>query len=850
MTKHKKLLSYFLVVSFLISLFPNFTFAEAWKIKTIKNLNATTFINANYYLPKMVDATMSNNATQRVSVTWTPKTAMTSKVGTFVYKGTVKGYEKKVLLTLKVVALPKQADKNTSDPKVENTTTPGGISETKPTDTNTSTSETKDTTTPGSISEPKPSDTNTSKPDNKTTSTNDTEILRAISYGFVPENIKGDWDKTITYAEFCQMLTNLVTLYNPSRVSSWKEKASLAINSDQPMQRDDGALALYYSAESMGLENYQASYDLEGFVGADNWWGGVKFNYPMFQGWDKLWVDPADGKKTDRKMIDVACSFVIRHVSSVDGSTLFDFDNAGLINFGGSFTREAAIKAALRLYESDWEVAAKVDYTKWCSEKGLSYFNQANTRRNEILNSTTKITYTGTAYYVSNKGSDANDGKTPSTAWATMDKVNNGNLNPGDAVFFERGGLWRGKYLLCKEGVTYSAYGEGAKPIFTLSPEEGADTSKWTLYYEGPKGEKIWKFYRNMYDCGNMYFNGGKSWAYKVAPHWRYGRWMNANGTDFDVTKQLYRNHAFFSSVDSGLPKTDKVEYIWYPNVNTDGPLYFRCDEGNPGNVFGSIEFGCRGKGNSSSLIELQSGCTVDNLCIRYVGTGGISPGNSSCTIQNCEVGWSGGAMLSDNGHEIFDPNKDIVNDSGGGMNIGGQNNIIANNYIHDTYQEGITLEGDYAGPQHNNSIRRNLIERTYDGILVVHWNADENAEPFWNDVDVSENIVVMSGFNWGDTQGTQGYQMGSGLDLPEYPNTNSNLRIHDNLFLGCYGWMFVCTMTGKNLPEINNNTFCVLTMSSLPFIDKDYHQYPAGQAEKFISKKFGNDTNKVIVVK
>jgi hypothetical protein len=60
---------------------------------------------------------------------------------------------------------------------------------------------------------------------------------------------------------------------------------------------------------------------------------------------------------------------------------------------------------------------------------------------------------------------------------------------------------------------------------------------------------------------------------------------------------------------------------------------------------------------------------------------------------------------------------------------------------------------------------------------------------------------------------------------------------------------MFGCCMTGKTLPEVYDNTFCALTMSSLLFIDKGYRQYPTGQAEKFIGDKFGNNTNKVIIV-
>lgn len=71
----------------------------------------------------------------------------------------------------------------------------------------------------------------------------------------------------------------------------------------------------------------------------------------------------------------------------------------------------------------------------------------------EIVHSDTYIpgeTYTGTAYYVSNDGDDNNDGLTPETAWRTLDKVSescgfdgNAILQPGDAVFFRRGDIFR-----------------------------------------------------------------------------------------------------------------------------------------------------------------------------------------------------------------------------------------------------------------------------------------------------------------------------------------------------------------------------------------------------------------------
>jgi len=253
MKKHNKLLFCLLVVSFLISLFPSISYAGVLKIKTINNLNSTVYINTKYSLPKMVNATMSNNATQKVVVAWSPKIAATSTVGTFVYKGTVNGFAKKVILTLKVVALPIKANTNTQATGIKDTTKPTDIFETKPIDTSSSTSETKDSATPGGISEPKTDDTNLPNTQNNRISTNDAEILRAISYGFVPENIKGDWDEAITFSQYCTMVKNMLSVYDSSLVPEWGKTASKTLASNDTMHRDHGMLATYYAACLMGI---------------------------------------------------------------------------------------------------------------------------------------------------------------------------------------------------------------------------------------------------------------------------------------------------------------------------------------------------------------------------------------------------------------------------------------------------------------------------------------------------------------------------------------------------------------------------------------------------------------------
>lgn len=214
------------------------------------------------------------------------------------------------------------------------------------------------------------------------------EVQRAISYGFVSKELQGDWDKAITYAEFCKMLTNYVSFYGKDLVPKWEKIAALALKSNRKMQRDDGMLAILYAAQVTNMVYLKGSaMNLEPFLGEDGvhnsvgWWDGVKWDYPLFPGWDKKWYSPIEHKLMDYNSMQAACYFATGQPSCVDGSPMLDFDENGLIHFGGDLTREAAIKAVLRLYESDWEVAAKVDYTKWCSEKGQAYLNQIETQR-------------------------------------------------------------------------------------------------------------------------------------------------------------------------------------------------------------------------------------------------------------------------------------------------------------------------------------------------------------------------------------------------------------------------------------------------------------------------------------
>ncbi|MBC7508578.1 MAG: hypothetical protein H7320_07490, partial [Ferruginibacter sp.] len=77
-------------------------------------------------------------------------------------------------------------------------------------------------------------------------------------------------------------------------------------------------------------------------------------------------------------------------------------------------------------------------------------------------------------YYISAKGTDANTGLTPATAWQTISKLNAsfGLIAAGDSILFKCGETFYGSVIVGKSGTTglpivFSSYGTGAKPVIT-----------------------------------------------------------------------------------------------------------------------------------------------------------------------------------------------------------------------------------------------------------------------------------------------------------------------------------------------------------------------------------------------
>ena len=83
------------------------------------------------------------------------------------------------------------------------------------------------------------------------------------------------------------------------------------------------------------------------------------------------------------------------------------------------------------------------------------------------------LTTTSKTYYIDPSGNDANDGKTPATAWATISKINSSTFAPGDSILFETGGSWTGTTLVITSSgtaaapIVISSYGTGSMPLIS-----------------------------------------------------------------------------------------------------------------------------------------------------------------------------------------------------------------------------------------------------------------------------------------------------------------------------------------------------------------------------------------------
>ncbi len=433
-------------------------------------------------------------------------------------------------------------------------------------------------------------------------------------------------------------------------------------------------------------------------------------------------------------------------------------------------------------------------------------------RKQDILNSEDQIQISGMTYYVSDDGDDKNDGKTPETAWKTLRRVSEAELERGDAVLFRRGDLFRG-IVISKSGVTYAAYGSGEKPKLYGSEFSLADPELWELY----DAEKhIWKCTRKVLDSGTLVFNEGEAHSYKLIPSYIGGRFVcrEDESKPFDITNEMLRDldmYWSFNEVMTTLPS--RGEDFPIPEVEgTYGEIYLRCDRGNPGEVFDSIESNAR-----THMFDVgeNDNVTIDNICVKYVGKHGVAAGGHSVGlhVSNCEFGWIGGTIQHYLG---TDPNypeggRGTVTRYGNAIEIYGgcEDYIASNNYIYEVYDAGITHQITTDTKVTMTGIRYvgNVIEKCVYGIEYFLDQIKGERESYMDDVVMKGNFIRLAGYGWGQQRHNK--HTPALIKGWSYVNTARNFSITDNIFdRSAYRMLHLVALKDEYCPTLLCNTF------------------------------------------
>ena len=398
----------------------------------------------------------------------------------------------------------------------------------------------------------------------------------------------------------------------------------------------------------------------------------------------------------------------------------------------------------------------------------------ADELKRKILLSKTVIESYGNSYYVSNDGNDTDDGSAE-RPWATLEKVTNTPLSRGDTVFFRRGDTFRGR-LVTQSGVTYSAYGDGEKPIICGSAEDAAVKEYWI---KADETKNIWRFYKDKADIGAIFFNGGKEYAARRCPAIADGK--------FEYGTEILADMQFIC-----LPDPKKAETL---NNSTfsgiTGPLYLRCDRGNPGEIFDSAELTER-----SYLVTVpdhSDNIVIDNLAVKYGGAHGIGGGYvSGLTVQNCEIAYIGGGIQSY--FKSSDGGKYTPVRYGNGVELHTYCNgyTVKNCWVHDIYDAGITHQ---QGGNHSVglifkdvSYTGNLIENCiYSVEYFANKSAKNGATVLMENIRVADNIMRYAGCGFGSQRTLEDNCWNVGTHINGWYGsenlTNGNFVIENNIF-------------------------------------------------------------------
>lgn len=356
----------------------------------------------------------------------------------------------------------------------------------------------------------------------------------------------------------------------------------------------------------------------------------------------------------------------------------------------------------------------------------------------------------GRTYYIAKNGNSENDGLSPEKP-ITVDKLNELELDAGDAVLFNRGDTFRiSQSVRILAGMSYGAYGVGAKPIISGSLKDYSDEDLWTT-----SDGNVWKTTIDVECAANIIFD---------------------NGDYVGVAKQSLSEIA--KDGDFYFDNTAKTFYLYLRHYNP--AMLFKSIE------ISSVAVALNGYGSTAENVKIH------NLNIKFVAEHALVLYNSNgVQISGCKISWIGGMYMDDGSGERLGNAIQLWDEA--------SNVTVTNNYIYQVYDAAFTFQGSKHSDYNSIEFSDNVIE--YTSMNFEFWGNESYGE--MRNINISNNIMRFGGYGFSSVQRkditSQAYILGWSKDYYGI----SKFNITENTFdvSNCY-----CFYATEVLDKLNIN--------------------------------------------
>lgn len=372
-----------------------------------------------------------------------------------------------------------------------------------------------------------------------------------------------------------------------------------------------------------------------------------------------------------------------------------------------------------------------------------------------VMGSPAPPTNAGTAnnaYYVdASAGKDSNDGRSPTTAWRTIAKVNASSFSAGDQVLFKRGEVWREQLTVPSSGsagkpIIFGAYSSGVAPAIAGSDE----VTGWIADAGSGTRPSIPKVYSatSSFMPEALFRNGVKLGTAKSA--------LNGLNSDDDwyddgASIYLYSSHdpladlleATNRSRSYGIHVAGK-SYVTIQNLQVRQASAFNVEtNASTWIVYSGIE----------SLQAQSSGFNIENGC-NFVTIGGGSLIHDNGFAELGDRNGIGIGSLGNGSSNITVQDSDIYHNANHNIEVARTNSnaFMANlnfqrNRIHNGLAAGIYVGGAHTGVS---VIYNQIYSNAHQGLILAEGTGEPN--PGGPVIVVYNNIIWGNGSSGGTT--------------------------------------------------------------------------------------------------